>query len=31
MDITVYNGNKKKINFIDYNKCHLGWHSGNLC
>ena len=31
MDITVYNGSKKKINFIDYQKCHLGWHAGNLC
>ena len=31
MDITVYHGSKKKINFIDYQKCHLGWHAGNLC
>ena len=31
MVITVYHGSKKKINFIDYHKCHLGWHAGNLC
>ena len=31
MDITVYHGSKNKINFIDYQKCHLGWHAGNLC
>lgn len=31
MGITVYHGSKKKIDLVDYQKCHLGWHAGNLC
>lgn len=31
MDITVYHGSKTSIKFIDYQRCHLGWHAGNLC
>ena len=27
----VYHGSSKKINCIDIDECHLGWHCGNLC
>lgn len=27
----VYHGSSRKINYINLDECHLGWHCGNLC
>lgn len=27
----VFHGSSQRIDYIDIDKCHLGWHCGNIC